>query len=250
MPSLAEYRTSRIKEVLIQQGARYTGIADILSLGLPITNQYRFAICFALRYNDEVVDQLPNDVLWGKTASSLTKRAMEMYQSVQRLIESWGYHHSRIPSTTRIDQLPDPGEELPQKTIATLSGLGWIGKSSLLITPTDGPRVRLGTLLTAMPLEVDNPVVQDRCEQCSACVRACPVGAIKGNSWSPGIPRSSLLDVRRCYDHLWNEKPTLGRRQICGICLKVCPVGQRSADRISIEPAPTTEHQTIGHPGA
>jgi epoxyqueuosine reductase len=227
MRSLVEYRTSRIKEILIEQGACFTGTADVLSLGLPITNQYRFAICFTIRCNDEVVDQLPNDGLWDKMASSLTGKAVRMYESVEKLLESWGYHHSRVPSTTRIDELPDPGEELPQKTLATLSGVGWIGKSSLLITPTEGPRVRLGTLLTDMPLRIDSALVQSRCEQCRACVEACPVGAIKGNSWFPGISRSSLLDVQRCYDHLWSVKATLGRRQICGICLKVCPVGQR-----------------------
>jgi epoxyqueuosine reductase QueG len=227
MESPVEHRTSLIKEVLIEQGAYHAGIADVSSLGLPITSQYRFAICFTLRYSDEVIDQLPNDGRWGKMASSLTERAMRVYQSAQKLLESWGYHHSRVPSTTRIDELPDPGEELPQKTLATLSGLGWIGKSSLLITPAEGPRVRLGTLLTDMPLRTASPVLQDRCKHCRACVDACPVGAIKGDSWSPGISRSSLLDVRRCYDHLWSVKATLGRRQICGICLKACPAGRR-----------------------
>lgn len=227
MQSMVEYRTPRIKEVLIEQGACYTGAADVFSLVLPVTSQYRFAVCFALRYNDEIVDQLPNDGLWDKMASSLTEKARRMYQSVQKLLESWGYHHSLAPSTTRIDELPDPGEELPQKTLATLSGLGWIGRSSLLIIPTERPRVRLGTLFTDMPLKIDSPVVQNKCEQCRACVEACPVSAIKGNSWFPGIPRSSLLNVRRCYDQLWSVKATLGRRQLFGICLKVCPVGQR-----------------------
>lgn len=226
MVSIAKYRTSRIRNVLKAEGACCVGFADVSNLGLPITRAYSFGICFAIRYDDAVVNKLPNDELWQQMSSSLTEKAGHIYQAVQRLLESWGYHHRRIPSTTRVDELPDPGEELPQKTLATLSGLGWIGRSTLLVTPTFGPRVRLGTLLTDMPLETDTPVIQSQCEDCRACLDACPVDAIKGNLWSQTTPRHELLELSRCYNYLWSAKATLGRRQTCGTCLKVCPVGQ------------------------
>jgi epoxyqueuosine reductase QueG len=227
MQSTIEYRISMIKEDILEQGACCVGTADVFNLGLPITRQYPSAICFSIRYDDEAVNQLPNDELWNEMASSLTERARQIYDRVQELLGSWGYHYSRIPSSTRIDQLPDPGEELPQKTLATLSGLGWIGKSSLLVTPAEGPRVRLGTLLTDMPLKADIPITKSNCGQCRVCVDICPVDAIKGNTWSQGTPRNALLDVGRCYDHLWSTKAILGRRQLCGLCLKVCPVRRR-----------------------
>lgn len=226
--SVTRDRTSKIRGVLEAEGACCVGFADISSLRLPVTSEYPFGICFAIRHDDATVNQLPNDELWHKMSSSLTEKARHIYQAVEGLLESWGYHHSRIPSTTRVDELPDPGEELPQKTLATLSGLGWIGKSTLLIVPKFGPRVRLGTLLTDMPLKIDTPVVQSQCGDCRACVDACPVDAIKGNSWSQSTPRSELLEVARCYDYLWSAKATLGRRQTCGVCLKICPVGQES----------------------
>jgi len=208
------------------EGACCVGFADVSGLGLSMTREYPFCICFAIRHDDAVVNQLPSDELWQQMSSSLTEKAGHIYQAIQRLLESWGYHHRRIPSNTRKDELTNPGEELPQKTLATLSGLGWIGRSTLLVTPAFGPRVRLGTLLTDMPLQVNTPVVQSQCENCRACVDACPVGAIKGNPWSQTTPRSELLDVSRCYEYLWTTKATLGRRQTCGICLKICPVGQ------------------------
>ena len=226
MISLTKDRTSKIRSVVEAEGACCVGFADVSGLGLSMTREYPFCICFAIRHDDAVVNQLPSDELWQQMSSSLTEKAGHIYQVVQRLLESWGYHHSRIISTTRVDELPDPGEELPQKTLATLSGLGWIGRSTLLVTPAFGPRVRLGTLLTDMPLQVNTPVVQSQCEDCTACVDACPVDAIKGNPWSQTTPRSELLDVSRCYDYLWSAKATLGRRQICGVCLKICPVGQ------------------------
>lgn len=224
---VAKHQTERIREVLEEKGACCTGFADISRLGLPITHKYPFGICFAIRHDDEIVNQLPNDELFVKMGSSLTEKAGHVYQAIQELLEAWGYHYSRVPSTTKIDELPDPGEELPQKTLATLAGLGWIGKSTLLITPKFGPRIRPGTLLTDMPLVTDIPIIQSKCGDCRACVDVCPVGAITGNLWSQTTPRSELFDVSRCYNYRWSEKTTLGRRLECGLCLKICPVGQR-----------------------
>ena len=191
-----------------------------------MTREYPFGICFAIRHDDAVVNELPNDEPWLQMSSSLAGKSRHIYQAAEGLLESWGYHHRRITSAIPRDDLPDLREELPQKTLATLSGLGWVGRSTLLVSPRFGPRMRLGTLLTDMPLKIDTPVVQSRCEDCRACVDACPVDAIKGNPWSQTTPRSQLLDVSRCYDYLWSTKTTLGRRQTCGICLKVCPAGQ------------------------
>ena len=225
--SISKLRTERIREILEEKHACFTGFAEISRLGLPITHKYPFAICFALQYDDEIVNRLPNDELFIKMSSSLTEKASHMYQAIQELLESWGYHYSRVPSTTKIDELPDPGEELPQKTLATLAGLGWIGKSTLLITPKFGSRIRPGALLTDMPVITDIPVIQSKCGDCRACVDICPVGAIRGNLWSQTTPRSELFDVSRCYNHRWSEKATLGHRLECGLCLKICPVGQR-----------------------
>ena len=226
MISIMKDRTAKIRGVLEAEGACCVGFADASTLGLPITRDYSFGISFAIRHDNAVVNQLPNDELWQQMSSSLTEKAGHIYQVVQKLLESWGYHHRRLLSTTRVDELPDPGEELPQKTLATLSGLGWIGRSTLLVTPAFGPRIRLGTLLTDMPLETDTPVIQSQCEDCRTCVDACPVDAIKGNSWSQTTPRHELLELSRCYSFLWSAKATLGRRQTCGVCLRICPVGQ------------------------
>ena len=224
-PEIISHRTGSIRKILQEQGACCTGFADISRLGLSIAYKYPFGICFAIRRNDEIVDQLPNDEQWIKMNSLLTEKAGKIYRVVQEIIESLGYHCSRVPSTTRVDELPDPGEELPQKTLATLAGLGWIGKSTLLITPKFGPRIRLGALLTDMPLTINTPVDQSKCGDCRVCSDACPVGAIKGNLWSQTTPRKVLIEVSRCYNYLWSKKSTLGRRMECAICLKVCPIG-------------------------
>jgi len=218
----------KIRGALEAEGACLVGFADISRLGLPVTHEYPFGICFAIRYDDAVVNQLPNDEPWLQMASSLTDRAKHIYQVMEELLQSWGYHLKQIDSGIRQEDFPDPGEELPQKTLATLSGLGWIGRSTLLVSPRFGPRIRLGMRLTDMPLETDNPIVQSQCGDCRICVDACPANAIKGNSWSQETPRSELLDLSLCYNYLWKDRAVIGRRQTCGICLKVCPIGQNN----------------------
>jgi epoxyqueuosine reductase len=227
IPSLkrTKYLTGIIRKTLEENGACCVGFADISILGLPITHKFRFGICFGIHHDDEIVEELPNDEKWIKMSELLTEKAARIYQIIQNLIGKWGYHSSRVPSVTRIDELPEPGEQIPQKTIATLAGLGWIGKSTLLVNPTFGPRIRLATLLTDMPLETNTPIIRSSCGDCRACVDICPVKAIKGNTWSQGMHRSELFEVSRCYDYRWSRKATLGRRLECGLCLKACPLG-------------------------
>ncbi len=61
---------------------------------------------------------------------------------------------------------------LSHKAVAVAAGLGWQGKSLLLVTPKHGPRVRLVTVLTDLDLPPDEPV-KNRCGTCTACADAC-----------------------------------------------------------------------------
>jgi epoxyqueuosine reductase len=218
-------RTAIIRDALESDGACCVGFADVSGLELPMVREYPIGICFSIRYDDAAVNQLPDDEAWMQMSSSLAGDAEHIYCTAESLIESWGYRHRRVASGRHSDDLSDLREELPQKTLATLSGLGWIGKSSLLISSRFGPRIRIGALLTNMPLNGDSPILQSQCGDCRACVDACPVNAITGTQWSRLTSRSELLDVWRCHEYLWSTKVTLGRRQTCGVCLKLCPAG-------------------------
>jgi len=219
-------RSSFLRHLLKQAGAFLVGFADLSCLNLKTTDEFPFGICFYLRYEDSAVNDLPNDNKWLRMRARLHDKAKDIYGAAKEYISSQGYRYSKITSRIPSDELPDLQEELPQKTLATLSGLGWIGRSTLLVTPEYGPRVRIGTLITNMPLSVETPIVESSCGDCTACVDTCPVKAIKGKLWLSGIMRSELLDVKRCYEYLCSSKPTLGRRQTCALCLKVCPIGQ------------------------
>jgi ferredoxin len=82
------------------------------------------------------------------------------------------------------------------KLTAHLAGLGWIGKSCMLITPEAGPRVRWITILTDAPLSVTGTPMDERCGSCTECVDICPVSSFTGMSFHEDEPRETRYDAR------------------------------------------------------
>ena len=109
-----------------------------------------------------------------------------------------------------------------------MAGIGWQGKSLLVVSPEYGPRIRLATVLTDMSLAPDGPI-KCRCGACTECTEACPVGAI-WNATVDGMytSREEALYFSRCAGrtHENSQIPGIGAR-ICGVCVRACPHGKR-----------------------
>lgn len=106
-----------------------------------------------------------------------------------------------------------------EKAWAVRAGLGFIGKNTLLISPTMGSQMALGIILTSisppsLTLSLGGGGKKGgggHCINCTACIDSCPTGAIVA---------PYTLDARKCVSYkFFIEKKTGG----CDICQDVCP---------------------------
>lgn len=134
---------------------------------------------------------------------------------------------------------------LLERDVAHRAGLGFIGKSNMLIVPGLGPGVLLGELIVDIEITGDSPQ-DERCGQCDACLRACPTRAFVG-PW--------VLDARRCISYLTIEykgwiplvlRPLIGTHVFgCDICQSVCPFSHGKRAQASAAPGPGPAMQAI-----
>ena len=131
-----------------------------------------------------------------------------------------------------------------EKALARNSGLGWIGKHSVLINRDAGSWFFLGELYTDLPLPADEPAT-DHCGTCTRCIEVCPTRAIVA-------PRQ--LDARRCISYLTIElkgsipedlRAPMGNRIFgCDDCQLVCPWNKFA--KKSVEPDFAVRHGLDG----
>ncbi len=140
-----------------------------------------------------------------------------------RRIQEEGFLAFAVPASQMIDSEKLIGV-VSHKLAASLAGLGWIGKSCLLITPEYGPRVRFATILTDAPLDAGSPI-DERCNDCTECVDICPVRAFTGVKFDPSEPREARFNVRLCRQYSRKREEKMGQG-LCGLCVYVCPYGR------------------------
>ncbi|MGQ9787768.1 MAG: 4Fe-4S double cluster binding domain-containing protein [Candidatus Hadarchaeaceae archaeon] len=141
---------------------------------------------------------------------------------VARHLEEEGY--SAIPFLEGTDYKVLMGD-LSLKHAAVVAGLGEFGLNNLLLTPRFGPRVLLGAVVTEASLVPDKPLKVQLCDLCGACLRACPIGAIK-ESEDYDRRKGGTIDKYKCSYYIREVLgPDYGHYS-CGLCVKACPVGK------------------------
>ncbi len=144
----------------------------------------------------------------------------------ERLRSLAGFLAGEAPGV-RATAYVDTGPVL-ERELAARAGLGWFGKSTNLIGPRGDSWTLIGEILTDLDLPPDDPT-PDRCGTCTACIDACPTGAIL---------EPYLVDSRRCISYLTielrgaipaHQRAGLGDRIFgCDVCQEVCPWNRKA----------------------
>ncbi|MCK4252982.1 MAG: [Fe-S]-binding protein, partial [Candidatus Heimdallarchaeota archaeon] len=106
------------------------------------------------------------------------------------------------------------------------------GKAGLLITPVNGPTVRLAAVFTSiqnLPITDGNEHswIGEFCKTCLKCIKECPPQAILKNPIKHDTGRVTHIDNNKCF-------PYFAENYACTICIKVCPFNNTSYEKIKV----------------
>jgi epoxyqueuosine reductase len=165
---------------------------------------------------------------WGDDYHELMKRRLDSL-----LAKIISFRDGAMEGRAFVDSGP-----VLERDFAGVSGLGWLGKNTHLISPSKGSWFFLGELFLSIPLGYDK-AIHDRCGACDLCLKACPTQAFVG---------PYILDARRCISYLTIElkgwmprhlRPLIGNHIFgCDICQEICPynVKARPTSEKAFEP--------------
>ena len=214
-----------IKELAVHYGARAAGITELRDAhiythigrgegmyGEPIELEHRYAVAFTIEMDPLMIRRGPA----APEAMEVSKQylaAASVALQLGAFIRSLGY-----PARAHIDG----NYRVICPLVARDAGLGEIGRMGLLMTPREGPRVRIGVVTTDLPLVPDparpDPALIEFCRRCRKCAENCPSRSIPfGDRQSIGGVRRWQIDSESCF-HYWNVVGT-----DCGRCVAVCP---------------------------
>ena len=212
-----------LKEKLISEGATLVGFCD---LGFsPIENQpeLRYAVSIVVKLSDSVLKTIVDrpSISYFQYYRTVNYRLDQLCLTCVRYLEDKGFNAFPIAASQSIPTNKYSGI-FQHKTVARLSGLGYIGKNALFITKEYGSKVRLATVLTDMPLSREGELILEDCGDCKICQNACPIGGIYGENFDPLNPNKDLLDREKCSQNM-KRYQDVGRGAVCGLCIKACP---------------------------
>jgi epoxyqueuosine reductase QueG len=210
--------TEELKALLAEAGCTLYGFSDITVLPKAARKNMPVGIILGCALTHEGVKENEAGVkMLVNPHGGNTFEPLEQYtQAVTAFLQQHGYK-------TRTDGYVQ--SIVTDKTVATLGGLGWIGKCALLTTPKTGPALRLGVILTNAPLECNEPITKSQCPpNCHVCQNICPANAISGKLWERGVHRDEFFNVEACKKH--RKKQEYG---LCWLCIAACPLAVASA---------------------
>jgi epoxyqueuosine reductase len=186
--------------------------------GSAILEGARSVVCVGMRYGrDDDADDPPLAKRIARYA-----RGQDYHNYLRKKLRKLAAFIRTLGDGVRARPLCDV-EPVLERAWAARSGLGFIGKNGLLITPGQGSFQLLGEVVTTLPLVAGEPIAE-RCGSCTRCLDACPTSAFAA---------PFVLDPRRCVAYLTIEARSVPPPELieavgehlfgCDACQEVCP---------------------------
>jgi len=222
--------THALSLLLQNEGCDIFGFADLCCLPSEARNGFDYGIIIGLSYTKEAMKENKNNRP-GRYYDEMVVINSELPRLANLTAEfliSCGYDaYAKTAEVIRQEKTNATFNTiLPHKTVATLAGIGWIGKTAMLVTKEVGSALRLVSVLTDAPLEIGTPITKSKCPiGCMTCVKICPGNASTGIPWEVGLERDVFFDPDECYlAARARAKELLGIDEtICGLCISHCP---------------------------
>lgn len=218
-----------IKSYLKRLGASKVGFADVNGLAsefIDLPNGISIVLKLP-KHAMQLVRDEDYENYW-KCFHGQIAKLTEIALKGEEFIQNLGYNAFALTMTRNECNMEKLLSILPYKTIATKSGLGWIGRSALFVTPEYGSAVALGAILTDMPLEFGQAITDSQCDDCTNCQEACPVDAINPQKWNDRLNREDIIDIETCSEYIIDQyKAGLG----CTKCMSECKLTKEYLER-------------------
>jgi epoxyqueuosine reductase len=182
----------------------------------------RFLFCVALSYNPEGTHYS----LLEKNPISCYAWGRDYHEVLGEKLKKLSAYLQELAPGAKVKSYVDTGPVL-EKSYAAAAGLGWIGKNTLLLNKKFGSFLFLGEILTDAELVADEPS-DNFCRTCTACLDACPTGALE---------EAGVLNANKCISYLTLEHRSpfpVGAPELkgylagCDLCQTACPYNQQA----------------------
>jgi len=189
------------------------------------------AICVAVNYyHEEEKRQRRADGSDGRGVFSIHVHNEDYHDVLGQMLATLAQRLEHLRPGTKSIACVDT-RPISDRSMAFKAGIAWPGKNTCAISPEFGSWIFLGTLLTTLQLEPDQPL-ETLCGSCSRCIDACPTGALSPFS----------LDANRCISYLTVEKRGEIDKSLrgpigldvygCDTCQSVCPFNDVASESV------------------
>lgn len=216
----------KIKQLILKNGADVCGVANIDRFDqapegfspLDIYPQCKAVITFGIALPKGLTFVEPRLVYGHYNGFSCTEADRISFQTAKRMEKEFGCFVVPLPSDSPYEYWDSDAScgrgLISMKHAAVLSGIGALGKNSMLLNPRFGNLLTIGALLTDLDLPSDTLCENICIDGCTKCVSACPVHAIENGS----------VNQKLCRTNTYGKTARGFETVDCNTCRAVCPM--------------------------